>query len=50
MVEVFGLVEVFFYGLYIALVFVPLFNYFEGRRAPDLRAPGTVPREAMAHR
>jgi 2TM family of unknown function (DUF5676) len=26
---VLGLVEVFLYGMYIALVFVPLFNYFE---------------------
>jgi hypothetical protein len=25
-----GLVELFLYGIYVALVFVPLFNYFEG--------------------
>jgi hypothetical protein len=29
---VLGLVEAFLYGIYIALVFVPLFNYFEGGR------------------
>lgn len=28
---VLGLVEVFLYGIYIAVVFVPLFNYFEAR-------------------
>jgi hypothetical protein len=27
-----GLVEVFLYGMYVALVFVPLFNYFEAGR------------------
>jgi hypothetical protein len=32
---VLGLVEVFFYGMYIALVFVPLFNYFEGGRSGE---------------
>ncbi len=30
-----GLVEAFFYGMYIALVFVPLFNYFEGGRSGE---------------
>ena len=27
---VLGLIELFLYGIYVALVFVPLFNYFEG--------------------
>lgn len=29
---VLGLVEALLYGAYVAVVFVPLFNYFEGRR------------------
>ena len=48
---VLGLVEAFLYGVYAALVFVPLFNYFEGRKPPEVAAPTsrTPPREAPAH-
>lgn len=47
---VLGLVEAFLYGWYVALVFVPLFNYFEGRRPAEVgaRAMGQ-PREAAHH-
>jgi hypothetical protein len=48
-----GLVEAFLYGFYVALVFVPLFNYFEGGRPAETEKPATGPslhREAMAHR
>ena len=50
---VLGLVEAFLYGLYVALIFVPLFNYFEVRRAAEIEKPAAGPsvhREAMAHR
>src|SRR3972149_10303274 len=43
-----GLGEAFLYGIYVALVFVPLFNYFEGGRrtgVEEARA-GQVHREA----
>ncbi len=45
---VLGLVEVFLYGVYVAVVFVPLFNYFEGRRPSEVAtpAPRGLPREA----
>ena len=49
---VLGLVELFLYGVYVALVFVPLFNYFEGGTPADREgwaspaAPGR--REATA--
>jgi hypothetical protein len=46
-----GLVEAFFYGMYIALVFVPLFNYFEGGRSGERATPApsreTFGREAV---
>jgi hypothetical protein len=49
---VLGLVELFLYGLYVALVFVPLFNYFEAgnRAAAEKRdSPGAAGcREATA--
>jgi hypothetical protein len=48
-----GLGEAFLYGIYIALVFVPLFNYFEGGRPAEIETPTTREspgREAMAHR
>lgn len=47
-----GLVEAFLYGFYVALVFVPLFNYFEGGRPAGIEKPAAGPsghREAMAH-
>ncbi len=48
---VLGLVEVFLYGMYIALVFVPLFNYFEGgqpgERERIATSRETVGREAV---
>ena len=50
---VLGLVEAFFYGVYIAVVFVPLFNHFEGGRPSELGMPTTtrqaLPREAVSH-
>lgn len=47
-----GLLEAFLYGVYVAAIFVPLFNSFEGRRSSTARQPSdaTVPREAVAHR
>ena len=43
-----GLVEAFLYGVYIAVIFVPLFNYFEaGRRVEALGVDMT--REALRH-
>jgi len=47
-----GLGEAFLYGIYIALVFVPLFNYFEGARPAEIEKPTarqSVGREATAH-
>jgi len=46
-----GLGEAFLYGIYVALVFVPLFNYFEGGRRTAVEEPraGQVHREAAAH-
>ena len=48
---VLGLVEAFLYGVYIAVVFVPLFNYFEGRGHVEASAPGTATlgREEIPH-
>jgi hypothetical protein len=43
-----GLVEVFLYGMYIALVFVPLFNYFEGGRSGEPATLGPT-REPFGH-
>jgi hypothetical protein len=49
-----GLVEAFFYGVYVAVVFVPLFNYFEGGRPMESErstATGASPRgEPLPHR
>ena len=45
---VLGLVEAFLYGVYIAVVFVPLFNYFEGGRTAEAMKP-TPTREALHH-
>lgn len=45
---VLGLVEAFLYGVYIAVVFVPLFNYFEGGRPAEAMRP-TGAREALHH-
>ena len=39
---VLGLVELFLYGLYVALVFVPLFNYFEGERTAEVPPPAAT--------
>ena len=49
---VLGLVELFLYGIYTAIVFVPLFNYFEGGRPTEIEKPIArgLPREAAAHR
>jgi hypothetical protein len=49
---VLGLVELFVYGIYTAIVFVPLFNYFEGRRPTEREKPALpgLSREANAHR
>lgn len=47
---VLGLVEVFLYGMYIALVFVPLFNHFERGEPRDtgiLTTGPTVAQEAV---
>ena len=48
---VLGLVELFLYGIYTAIVFVPLFNYFEGRSPTAGEQPAVHPlsREATAH-
>ena len=50
---VLGLLEVFLYGVYLALVFVPLFNYFEGSGPAEVTTPATtgapLRREAPAH-
>ena len=49
---VLGLVELFLYGIYTAVVFVPLCNYFEGERPTQVEKPTVhgLPREATAHR
>jgi hypothetical protein len=50
---VLGLAEAFLYGLYVALVFVPLFNYFEGGRPGATTPVGGRPAadlEPLAHR
>ena len=44
-----GLVEVFLYGVYVAVVFVPLFNYFEGGRRAEATNL-TAMTEALHHR
>jgi hypothetical protein len=41
-----GLVEAFVYGMYIAIVFVPLFNYFEGGRFQQRNDPVRSPEAA----
>lgn len=50
---VLGLVELSLYGVYVALVFVPLFNYFEGGRPAEIEKPASagqpLRREATAH-
>lgn len=46
---VLGLLEAFLYGVYIAVFFVPLFNYFEGGRPSEPMKP-TVMSEALHHR
>ena len=49
---VLGLVELFLYGIYTAVVFVPLFNFFEGGK-PDGSETATMPgmpRQATTHR
>lgn len=48
---VLGLVELFLYGIYTAIVFVPLFNYFEGGRPNEGERPAAqgLSREATAH-
>ena len=47
-----GLIELFLYAIYVALVFVPLFNYFEGADRADTEgwpSPGPARRrEATA--
>lgn len=47
---VLGLVELFLYGLYTAVVFVPLFNYFEAVRPIERGTPAAagLSREATA--
>ena len=49
---VLGLAELFLYGIYTAIVFVPLFNYFEGGRPTERERPAVagLDREATAHR
>ena len=49
---VLGLAELFLYGIYTAIVFVPLFNYFEGGRPGEAMkaTEQTFSREAVAHR
>jgi uncharacterized protein DUF5676 len=50
---VLGLVEAFLFGFYVAVIFVPLFNYFEGGRPAVIEKPAPGPsvhQEAMAHR
>ena len=46
-----GVVELFLYGLYTALVFVPLFNFFEGGTPAEVSRPTgqALPREAVTH-
>lgn len=48
---VLGLVELFLYGLYTAVVFVPLFNYFEGGKPTESEKPVLpgLSREVTAH-
>lgn len=50
---VLGLVEVFLYGVYVGLVFVPLFNSFEGGGPAEMAKPAPAQRslgpEAPAH-
>ena len=48
---VLGLVELFVYGIYTAIVFVPFFNYFEGGKPGEAKRPTaqTCFREAPAH-
>jgi hypothetical protein len=46
---VLGVGELFLYGLYTAVVFVPLFNYFEGGRPTQKPAVAGLPREATVH-
>jgi hypothetical protein len=43
-----GLAEAFLYGVYIAVVFVPLFNYFEGGRPSEAERPVAMS-EALHH-
>lgn len=46
-----GLGEAFLYGVYVALVFVPLFNHFEGGQHASAERPDLAePREALHHR
>jgi hypothetical protein len=49
-----GLVEAFLYGVYVALVFVPLFNHFEGGTMAGAETPtrgaAVLAQEAPAHR
>ena len=50
---VLGLVEAFLFGFYVAVIFVPLFNYFERGRPAESERPAAGPsvhQEAMAHR
>lgn len=48
---VLGLLEAFLYGVYVAVIFVPLFNHFEGARASEVEKPAgagrSSPREAV---
>jgi hypothetical protein len=48
---VLGVVELFLYGIYTALVFVPLFNYFEGGRPAEAPGPTgqVLPQGAVPH-
>ena len=45
---VLGLAEAFLYGVYIAVVFVPLFNYFEAGRSAEA-THAAAPRELPHH-
>ncbi len=50
---VLGLVWSALVGIYVAVVFVPLFNYFEGGRRSEVGKPAptgqALPREAVPH-
>ena len=44
-----GLVESFLYGVYAAVVFAPLYNFFSRLAAGEARTPVSQPREVPHH-